>query len=89
MTILEKMKEEKKTILEKPINDQYLVFAEGLTKNGCATDNIEEVDHVIVQLNGKIWINEYDYIKDLKITETTQWEDLTEEFVQKQVGYSI
>ena len=89
MTILEKLKAENKTILEKQINDQYLVFVEGLDKKGCATDKVEEVDHVIVQLNSKIWINEFDYVEDLKITENTQWEDLTEEFVQAQVGYGI
>lgn len=89
MTILEKMKSVNTTVIEKKINDQYVVWLQGLTELGCATDNVEEVDHVIVQLNGKIWVNEYDFIQDLVVEENTQWEEINEEFVQKQVGFSI
>ena len=89
MTILEKMKTDNTTVIEKKINEQYVVWAQGLDKLGCATDNAEEVDHVIVQLNGKIWVNEYDFIQDLVVEENMQWEAINEEFVQKQVGFSI
>ncbi len=89
MTILEKMKSANTTILEKKLNDQYIVWLQGLTELGCATDNVEEVDHVIAQLNGKIWANEYDFIQGLRVEENTQWEEINSEFVQKQVGFSI
>lgn len=89
MTILEKMKSDNTTIIEKQINDQYVVWVQGLNSLGCATDNVEDIDHLIVQLNGKICDNEFDFIQDLVVEENTKWEEINEEFVQSQVGFSI
>lgn len=89
MTILEKMKSDNTTIIEKQINDQYVVWVQGLNALGCATDNVEDIDHLIVQLNGKICDNEFDFIQDLVVEENAKWEEINEEFVQSQVGFSI
>ena len=48
----------------------------GLNALGCATDNVEDIDHLIVQLNGKICDNEFDFIQDLVVEENTKWEEI-------------
>ena len=98
MTILERMREENSTIFELELTDKYYLFIEGLTEFSEATDNVDEVKNVLVELHeqDKEFDKEFEtseYIETLDhfayITIDTDLNDLTLDKVKKHISYIL
>ena len=94
MTILEQMKKENSTIIEKELSDKYYLFIEGLNEFSEATDNLNKVVNILVELHEQDKQFEIsDYIETLDnlcyITTDTELESLTLEEVQKHISYIL
>ena len=88
MTIIEQMKKENSTIIEKKLTDKYYLFIEGLNEYSETTDNINNIENVLVELCKKVE-NYGEYVETLDnlcyITIDTELESLTFEAIQKHV----
>lgn len=94
MTILERMREENSTIFELELTDRYYLFIEGLTEFNEATDNVEEVKNVLVELHEQDKeFKTSEYIETLDhlayITIDTDLNDLTLDKVKKHISYIL
>lgn len=94
MTILERMREENSTIFELELTDKYYLFIEGLTEFSEATDNVDEVKNVLVELHEQdkeFETNEYIETLDhlCYITIDTDLNDLTLDKVKKHISYIL
>jgi len=93
MTILEKMKETNSTILEKEINDKYYLFIEGLTEFDEATDDINKVANVLVEIHEQDKVhNTTDFIDTIgygAITLDTEYDFLSEKLIKSICNYEL